>query len=72
VHVRFCMWYTTHTCYAADWSLRNDDTGVIKSMVQKAGLKTVEDTVTHLLKLFDSATRETESFMNFDGSTHPW
>jgi hypothetical protein len=35
-------------------------------------IKTVEDTATHLLKVFDSATRETESFMNFDGSTYPW
>jgi hypothetical protein len=72
VHVRSYVCHFTHTCYAADWSLRNDDTGVIKNMVQKAGIKTVEDTATHLLKLFDSATRETETFMNFDGSTYPW
>jgi hypothetical protein len=35
-------------------------------------MKTVEDTATKLLKVFDSATRETQAFMNFDGSTHPW
>jgi hypothetical protein len=35
-------------------------------------MKTAEDTATHLVKLFDSATRETDSFMLYDGSTYPW
>jgi hypothetical protein len=34
--------------------------------------KTVEDTVAQLIKVFDSATRETDAFMNFDGSKYPW
>jgi hypothetical protein len=54
----------------ADYSLRNDDSGMMKEMESK--MKTVDDTVTQLLKVFDSATRETEAFMNFDGSTYPW
>jgi hypothetical protein len=37
-----------------------------------AHFKTVEDTAALLLKVFDSATRETDVFMNFDGATNPW
>jgi hypothetical protein len=45
-----------------------DETGSFKSIK----FKTVEETVTHLLKVFDSATRQTDAFMNYDGSTYPW
>jgi hypothetical protein len=60
----------SHGCCAASWGTRNDDTGMMKGI--ESQMKTVEDTATKLLKVFDSATRETQAFMNFDGSTHPW
>jgi hypothetical protein len=34
--------------------------------------KTIEDTATHLLKIIDSATRETDAFLHWDGETLPW
>jgi hypothetical protein len=55
---------------AVDWSRRNDDSGTLDGM--DSHMKTVEDTAAMLLKVVDSATRETNVFMNFDGATNPW
>jgi hypothetical protein len=52
----------------ADYAVGADETGALKAIK----FKTVEETVAHLLKVFDSATRETDAFMNYDGSTYPW
>jgi hypothetical protein len=46
----------------------HDDTGGLGSLK----LKTTEETAELLLKVFDSATRETDVFMNYDGTTYPW
>jgi hypothetical protein len=45
-----------------------EETGALKAIK----FKTAKETVALLLKVFDSATRETDAFMNYDGSTYPW
>jgi hypothetical protein len=49
---------------------KNDKTGFMKNYRDQ--YKTIEDTATHLLKIIDSATRETDAFLHWDGETLPW
>jgi hypothetical protein len=34
--------------------------------------KSVEETAGHILNVVDSATRETDTFKNYDGTDYPW
>jgi hypothetical protein len=53
---------------AAHFTISNDDSDGLNGIQ----FKTVEETAAHFLKVFDSATRETDVFMNYDGATYPW
>jgi hypothetical protein len=53
---------------AARFTIVNDDSEGLNGIQ----FKTVEETAAHLLEVFDSATRETDALMNYDGSTYPW
>jgi hypothetical protein len=55
---------------AADWTLRNDETGLLKAL--QAHVKTVDEAAAQLLGVVDAATRETDVFMKADGGTYPW
>jgi hypothetical protein len=65
-----CGNYSWRWHYSGDSNRRANNSGTTDGM--DAYFKTVEDTAGLLVKVFDSATRETDVFMNFDGATNPW